>query len=115
CSLDEDAWNEVLEGWAADRELFEEPGFTNGEAFLLAEGSLRGVLLTRRDGDVDVRLSALASRADWRNAYAVVREALTRGGGTFTREDGQTLTADELTPEAAEEAAVKDFVFAAQV
>lgn len=115
CELDADGWDALLQEWSAGEELYGEACFVDGGAHLLGAGSIRGVqLLEGADGAIDVRLAALSSRADWRRAYAVIRRALERGGGTFTREDGEVLAAEALTPEAAEEAAVRDFCFAVQ-
>jgi hypothetical protein len=114
CALDEAGWDALLEAWAADRALLTEPQLVRGHAHLLAPGSIRGVVLARRDdGAVDVRLSALASRTDWRLAYSLVRQALARGGGTFTHEEGHTLGPDALTDAAADAGAIRDFAFAA--
>ncbi len=114
-SLDADRWDALLAKARREHDLFSEACFVDGAAHLLGPGSIRGVVLSEEEEGIGVRLSACSSRADWKLAYAVVRAALEEGGGTFTREDGETLAAADLTPEAAEEAAVKDFCFAAQV
>ena len=113
-SLDHDAWEELLADWAdelAEDELFREPVFQQGVAFLLGTGSIRGASL-ELDPESDVlhvRLNALASRADWRRAFQVLRRALEQGGGELVREDGTAFSAAQLTDELADELAVADF------
>lgn len=111
-----DDWDEVLRAWSDDRDeaLFEDPCFVREQAALLGPGSIRGVLLRVDGGALRVRLNALASRADWRMAFEVVRRGLERGGGALVREDGRRYEARDLTPERAEADAVHDFLFASR-
>ncbi len=109
-------WNDVFDEWSAaqEEELFTEPSFhaeNDHATLILGVGSVRGVSLRLEDEEVAVRLSALASRVDWRNAYAILRIALERGGGQLEREDGTVLRIDDLTADAARAHAVRDFVF----
>lgn len=120
CSLDEDGWEEVLGEWAGeqpDEELFREPVFQEGTAFLLGRGSVRGAVLTLAPEDqvVHLRLNALASRADWRRAFQVVRRALERAGGEVVREDGVTFGAAQLTDAEAEAQGTRDFCASLEV
>lgn len=111
CKLDADGWDEVLAAWEATQEgeLFREPVFQEGTAFLLGKGGIRGAALSL-DGDVvHLRLNALSSRADWRRAFQVVRRALEKGGGNLVREDGQSFAAAQLTDAQADEQATTDF------
>lgn len=115
-SLTIDACDDLLQSWSEARgeALLTEPCFVRGQAQLLAPGSVRGVLLAHEDDQLQVRLSALASRADWRMAYEVMGRLLAAGEGVLKREDGQALTASDLTPERADADAVRDFCFSAQ-
>lgn len=112
-ALELDAWDEVLRTWSGGLEepLFDEPCFVREQAQLLGPGSIRGVLLWREGARIQLRLNALASRADWRMAYAVARVGLEEGGGVLAREDGRRLEAKDLTPERADADAVEDFCF----
>jgi hypothetical protein len=115
-SLTVDDCDDVLQAWSEEREdaLFGEPCFVRGQAQLLAPGSIRGVLLAHEDDQLQVRLSALASRADWRMAYEVMARFLAEGEGVLKREDGQVLAASDLTPERADQDAVRDFCASAR-
>lgn len=110
-SLTVDDCDEVLQAWSDERDeaLFAEPCFVRGQAQLIGPGSIRGVLLAHEDGQLQVRLSALASRADWRMAYEVMGRLLAQGKGVLKREDGLALGKDDLTPERADQDAVRDF------
>lgn len=107
-------WDRLVEA-RYDEELNGEPEASfseSGMSHFLVEGSVRGVLLYHdgSPGLITVRLGALSSRADWQVAYELVREALGEGGGSFEREDGQVLTAEALSAQAAQEQALADFV-----
>lgn len=110
-SLTVDDCDDVLQAWSEERDgaLFADPCFVRGQAQLLGPGSIRGVLLAHEDDQLQVRLSALASRADWRMAYEVMGRFLAQGKGVLKREDGVVLAASDLTPERADQDAVRDF------
>lgn len=111
CKLDADGWDEVLSAWEGEQEgeLYREPVFQEGTAFLLGSGSIRGATLSLEDDGVHLRLNALSSRADWRRAFQVVRRALEKGGGSLVREDGQSFAPGQLTDAMADEQATTDF------
>lgn len=114
CSLDEEGWEDVLAGWADEQgedDLFREPVFQQGAAFLLGTGSVRGATLIQDPESevVHLRLPALASQADWRRGLQVARRALEQGGGELLHEDGTAYTAEQLTDALADELALRDF------
>lgn len=113
CSLDAAGWDALLDGWAAEQppgELFREPVLVKGQGFLLGRGSVRGVWVDLVGTRLDLKLCSLASRADWRMAYEVVRRAVVQGGGVFVRENGDRLGAPELGPERADADCVAETV-----
>lgn len=90
-----------------------DPSFSeSGQAHFLVEGSIRGVVLYHEGGPetITFRLGALASRADWKAGYALAAKALGQGGGKLEREDGTSLTSEDLTPEKAAEHGEADLV-----
>ena len=70
--------------------------------WIFAEGSTRGVFLTRRmsllkGAPVTVRLNAMASPADWTVGYALLRALLQGRGGRVEGPDGRILRPEHLT------------------
>jgi len=70
--------------------------------WVFAEGSTRGVFLTRRlsltrGAPVTVRLNAMASPADWTVAYALLRALRQGRGGRVEGSDGRVLRAEHLS------------------
>ena len=107
-------WDRLLEE-ANDWELNDhaEPVFSeSGVAHVLVAGSIRGVVVFHGGSGelITLRMGALASRADWRAAYALAEAALAAGGGTLERETGETYAAGELSSELAVEHALADFL-----
>lgn len=113
-----EAWNKILGAWAEQRDddpfveaEFQSSGGDGHFAWLWRKGSIRGVGLTwnAKSRELACRLNVLSSRADWINAFTVLRAALKHGGGTLTIE-GDEVGPDELTKERAIERATHDFV-----
>ncbi len=107
-------WDQLLADWAGSREeeLYELPAFEGGEvAHIWGPGSIRGAVLffNSRDKTVDLRLSALSSREDWRIGFELLRRALTGGGGSVQHENGELYGPEMLAAPRAEAEAVADF------
>ena len=107
-------WDRLVEE-ANDWDLndHEEPVFSeSGIAHLLVPGSIRGVLLYHGGSGelITLRLGALASRADWRAAYALAEAALAGGGGSWERESGERYEAGALSEALADSHAYEDFL-----
>lgn len=118
-SLSLEDWDGLIEE-ANDWELNDhsDPAFSeSGGAHFMVEGSIRGVVLYHegQPEEITFRLGALSSRADWRAAYALLAKALGQGGGSLEREDGTKLSAEDLTPEKANEHGQTDLVASVQM
>lgn len=86
------------------------PEMLDGQStlWLLPQGGVRGVSVQQDERLFRLRVAELASRADWRLAYSLMRLALARGEGTWRRGDVALGTAD-LLPEVADAAFEQTF------
>ena len=113
-NLDLDEWNTVIEEWSAGREgeLFGEPQFEPRDGrpptvFVRGRGSIRGFFVSLEDAYVDVEIPGLASPADWKRSYSLLKAAIEAGGGHLVHDEGQSYGVEDLTQERAEADSVR--------
>ncbi|MCX7805439.1 MAG: hypothetical protein N3A38_09660 [Planctomycetota bacterium] len=115
-------WNELLGEWedGLERPLYDEAVLDEeGDEPSLriwGPGSTRGVVLRLRNGGrwVAVALESLASLVDWRMGFEIMRLAMRRGGGNWTR-SGRAYNAEALSPERAAEESGREFLADARI